>query len=100
MKGLLAILAWLIVLPLAGQPAGPLTSNPGGAPGPGSLPTNGLPLSAETRALIEHLQADVEQLQPLLALANSGAGVPNNGPPPNGLVPYLIPEPPPAHPVP
>jgi hypothetical protein len=100
MKGLLAILTWLIVLPLAGQPVTSLPPNPGGPPGLDSFPTNGLPLSPEARALIEKLQFDIEQLHPLLALANGESGIPNNAPLENGLVPYLIPEPPPPHPVP
>src|SRR5260221_337118 len=100
MKGLHAILSWLIVFPLCGQPVDSLPPGPGGVPVQDSLPTNGLPLPPGTRALIEQLKLDIEQLHPLLALANGESEVPNNAPLENGLVPYVFPEPPPAHPVP
>src|SRR4051812_3801101 len=65
MKGFLAILTWLIVLPLAGEPVTSLPPGLGGAPSQDALPTNGLALPPGTRTLIEKLQFDIEQLHPL-----------------------------------
>ncbi|MDB6111469.1 MAG: hypothetical protein JWR69_3219 [Pedosphaera sp.] len=93
MKGLIAILIWLIVVSLSAQPVAPFPP----APGPlGSLPTNGLPLPGETRALIQQLQSDIEQLHPLLALANGGSGIPESAPigyPFNPFYPGVPPHP-------
>jgi hypothetical protein len=98
MKGLLTIFIWLIVASLSAQPAAPIPSNPGGAPGSDLSPTNGLPLSGETRTLIQQLESDLEQLQPLLALTRAAPGGPENPPIGIGFNPFYPGVPP--HPVP
>src|SRR5438552_6990661 len=93
MKGLIAILILLIVVSLSAQPTAPF---PAGSGASGSLPTNGLPLSAETRALVQQLQLDLDQLAPLLTVANSGAGSPESAPivyPFNPFYPGVPPHP-------
>ncbi|GEM_PF-6327819 len=59
-----AVLVWTLVLPLCAQTS-PLPSSAAQA-------TNGLPLSDDTRALIQRLQFDLNQLRPLLAAAANG----------------------------